>query len=470
MSIQPQVSLGVPATPGTAPRPLRVAVVGAGPAGIYTADHLTAGGDDVLVDLLERLPVPFGLLRYGVAPDHVNIKATGRALMQVLSRPAVRLFAHVDVGHDITAEQLRERYDAVVYAMGASIDRRLGIPGEDLPGSVSATSYVAWYNGHPEGALPDLAQAGAVAVIGMGNVALDVARILLRDPEELSPTDVTHDVLARLRASAVTDVHLIGRRGPQFAKFTTKELRELGELSDVAVVLDAGQLPDQPPQGASQATTRNLAVLQAWAAREPSGARRRLHLHFGARPIEILGQDRVNGLRLERTSDDGGPTGQTWVLPVQSVMRSVGYRGSVLDGVPFDDTNFVIPSDLGRVLRAGLASPGEYVAGWIKRGATGVLGTNRSDAKETVTTLREDAPALLSARAQDPGGVAPLLAENGLRYVDLDGWHAVLAAEARHGAPHGRGHVKISDWDTLLQAALDAADPQPETDLGHTDG
>ncbi len=443
--------------PGSASSPLRVAVVGAGPAGIYTADHLTADRDDVLVDLLERLPVPFGLLRYGVAPDHVNIKATGRALMQVLSRPAVRLFANVEVGRDVTAEELRHRYHAVVYAVGANIDQRIGIPGEDLPGSVSATSYVAWYNGHPEGALPDLGRATSVAVVGVGNVALDVARILLRDPDELSPTDVPHAVLDRLRASTVTDVHLLGRRGPQHAKFTTKELRELGELSGVAVVVDDGQLPDEPPEGSTPIAVRNLAVLKSWAARDPSDARRRVHLHFGARPVEILGEDRVGGLRLERMSAEGQPTGETWVLPVQSVMRSVGYRGSVIDGVPFDPQRFVIPSDSGRVLRDGRTTPGEYVAGWIKRGATGLLGTNRSDAKDTVTSLRRDAAGLLAARGDEPTGVEPLLAERAVRHVDLAGWQAVLDAEVRHGATRGRGPVKISDWDALLDAALGSA-------------
>jgi ferredoxin--NADP+ reductase len=406
---------------------------------------------------LERLPVPFGLLRYGVAPDHVNIKATGRALMQVLSRPSVRLFANVEVGREVTAQELLERYHAVVYAVGANVDQRIGIPGEDLPGSVSATSYVAWYNGHPEGILPDLGQAHAVAVVGVGNVALDVARILLRDPDELAPTDVPHAVLERLRASTVTDVHLLGRRGPQHAKFTTKELRELGELSGVGVVVDDGQLPDEPPEGATPNALRNLAVLRGWAARDPSDARRRVHLHFGARPIEILGEDRVTGLRLERMTADGKPTGETWVLPVQSVMRSVGYRGSVLEGVPFDRERFVIPSQSGRVLREGIVAPGEYVAGWIKRGATGLLGANRSDAKDTAASLRHDAPDLLSAHGDDLAGVEPLLAQRAVPYVDLAGWHAVLDAEVRHGAAQGRGPVKISDWETLLQAALEGA-------------
>jgi ferredoxin--NADP+ reductase len=371
----------------------------------------------------------------------------------VLSRPAVRLFANVDVGQDVTVEELRERYDAVIYALGASEDRRIGIPGEDLPGSVSATAYVNWYNGHPEGALPDLVHTQVVAVVGVGNVALDVARILLRDAEELSPTDVPQDVLAELRSSAVTDVHLLGRRGAQHAKFTTKELRELGELAGVAVVIDDGQLPSDPPEGITPLAVRNLAVLRSWAAREPEGARRRLHLHFGARPVEILGDDRVTGLRLERTSPDGVGSGETWVLPVDTVLRSVGYRGSVPDGVPFDESSCTIPSRDSRVLRDDAVAPGEYVVGWIKRGATGLLGTNRSCARDTVASLREDADALLTARGTDPGGVAGLLAERAVRYVDLEGWHAVVDAESRHGEPHGRGQVKISDWDSLVEAA-----------------
>jgi ferredoxin--NADP+ reductase len=450
--------------PGTKQtEPLRVAVVGAGPAGIYAADHLTADRrpgarddvrPDVRVDLFERLPVPFGLLRYGVAPDHVNIKAAGRALGQVLARPGVRLFGNVHVGHDLTVQDLREHYDAVIYALGASEDKRIGIPGEDLPGSVSATSYVSWYNGHPEGEPPDLGSAQVVAVVGVGNVALDVARILLRDPEELAHTDVPQDVLAALRDSRVTDVHLLGRRGPQHAKFTTKELRELGELAGVAVVVDDGQLPDEPPEGATPVTMRNLAVLQGWADREASDALRRVHLHFGARPVEILGDERVNGLRLERTSPDGVGTGETWILPVQSVMRAVGYRGTVPPGLPYDDHDAIIPSRDGRVLRDGATAPGEYVVGWIKRGATGVLGTNRSDAKDTVATLVQDVPGLLAGRRPEPpDDVTELLTRREVAYVDIDGWQAVLAAEEQHGQEHGRGRVKISQWEALLDAA-----------------
>ncbi len=447
-------------------RPLRVAVVGAGPAGIYTADHLTApprpgeepllpGG--ALVDLIERLPVPFGLLRYGVAPDHANIKATGRALGEVLARPAVRLFGNVEVGADLDVADLLAHYDAVVYALGASEDRALGIPGEELAGSMAARSFVDWYNGHPESAHPDLGRVESAAVVGVGNVAVDVARILLRDAEELTPTDVPQDVLEALRASRVGDVHLLGRRGPQHARFTTRELRELGDLAGVDVLVDDGQLPDEPPEGATPVTVRNLAVLRGWAARERTEAPRRLHLHFGARPVRVLGEDGVSGLQLERTAPDGSGTGETWALPVQAVLRAVGYRGTVPDGVPFDDSRAVIPTRDHRVLREGRIAPGEYAVGWAKRGPVGVIGTNRSDAKETVLALVADAPALASTRPHPPRGIADLLRARGVRHVDLEGWRQVVTAEARAGRRLGRAAVKISDWQELLDAAWEGA-------------
>lgn len=435
-------------------RPLRVAVVGAGPAGLYAADFLTFDGDgSVLVDVVERLPVPFGLLRYGVAPDHLNIKAAGDTLMEVLERPDVSLYAHVAVGEDVTVEELRERYDAVIYALGASDDRSIGIPGEELPGSVSATSFVNWYNGHPEATPHDLSSVTAVAVVGVGNVAVDVARILLKDPAELSPTDVPGPVLAALQASTVTDVHVLGRRGPQHAKWTTKELRELGELAGVGVVVDDGALPEEPPEGSTPVTKRNLKVLSDWASREAAETPRRLHLHFGARPVEVLGSDRVEAVRLERTSPEGVGTGETWELPVQRVLRSVGYRSAGLPGVPFDGATSTIPTVDSRVVRDGAAAPGEYVVGWIKRGPVGILGTNRKDAEDAVESLRADAAGLLAVRPADPGGLGPLLAERGLEHVDVAGWRAVLEREGSHGVPDGRGRVKIADWDALLEAA-----------------
>jgi ferredoxin--NADP+ reductase len=429
---------------------MRVAVVGAGPAGLYAADYLSFDQDgSTQVDLIERLPAPFGLLRYGVAPDHLNIKAAGRALMEVLERDGVELLAGVEVGKDVTVEELRDHYDAVIYAVGASDDRRIGIPGEDLPGSISATAFVNWYNGHPEASSYDLSDARVVAVVGVGNVALDVARMLLKDPEALSATDVPGPVLDVLRASGVTDVHLLGRRGPQHAKFTYKELRELGELPGTGVVLDEGALPGELPADAAPPVKRNLKLLTEWATREPSACERRLHLHFGARPSEVLGTDHVTGLRLEGTDGEGIPTGTSWELPVDRVFRSVGYRSTGLPGVPFDEATCTIPTSSSRVLRDGTASAGEYAVGWIKRGPVGVLGTNRSDAEDAVASLRAD-----HLGAKGGPGVAGLLRERGVQVVDTAGWAAILEAEEVHGVPHGRGRVKIHDWETLLQIGL----------------
>jgi ferredoxin--NADP+ reductase len=427
--------------------PLRVAVIGAGPAGLYTADALTFEPSlPVVVDVLDRLPVPFGLLRYGVAPDHLNIKAAGDALQEVLERDPVRLFCNVAVGTDVTVDEVRERYDAVFYAIGASQDRRLGIPGEDLPGSSSATSFVNWYNGHPEQPPLQVIDAQSVAVIGIGNVAIDVARILLKDPEELTHTDAPQAVLDVLRKSAVRDVHIVGRRGPAEAKFTPKELKELGELDGVEVHVDPSAVPPEDPQGARPPVRRNLAVLREWAARKPTGAPKRLHLHFGATPAAVLGQDRVTGLSVQ-TSDGAHD------LPCQLVLRSIGYRSVPLPGVPFDDDSGTIPSEASRVIRKGQAAAGEYVVGWVRRGATGILGTNRSDAMDAVARLNEDVPDLLARRTSVPSGVEGLLHERGVEPVDLDAWAAILEREAEHGAPHGRGRVKLAHLAELLDAA-----------------
>jgi ferredoxin--NADP+ reductase len=427
--------------------PLRVAVVGAGPAGLYTADALTFDSEPpVQVDLLERLPVPFGLLRYGVAPDHLNIKAAGDTLQEVLEREPVRLFCNVAIGTDVTVAELRERYDAVVYAIGASQDRRLDIPGEELPGSTSATAFVNWYNGHPEQAPLRAIEAHSVAVIGIGNVAIDVARILLKDPEQLVHTDIPQAVLEVLRTSAVTDVHIIGRRGPEHAKFTPKELKELGELADVDVVLDSGVIPADDPPGARPPVRRNLAVLREWASRESAGARKRLHLHFGAKPVAVLGSSAVTGLQLE-------VSGGTEEVPCQLVLRSIGYRSLPLPDVPFDPDSGTIPSDSSRVVRDGQAQPGEYVVGWVRRGATGILGTNRSDAMDAVASLHEDLPALRAGRAATVPGVDELLRERGIEHVDLERWAAILEREATHGTGHGRSRVKIAHLAELLEAA-----------------
>jgi len=449
---------------------LRVAIVGSGPAGIYTADALTKqAGPDVEVDVLERLPTPYGLVRYGVAPDHTSIKSIARYLRQVLERPAVRFLGGVELGADVSAAELREHYDAVVYCTGATVDRRLGIPGEDLPGSAAATDFVNWYCGHPD--VPADAftlDAEEVAVIGVGNVAVDVARILAKSADELRGTDVPEPVLQRLAASRVRTIHVIGRRGPEHSKFTTKELRELGDLANADVLTHQGEVKVDDVTSLSRQARGNVEVLQAWASRVPEGRPRRLELRFWLRPVEILGDRRVEAVRLERTHLVDGRlagTGEFETIPVQLVLRSVGYRSVPLPGVPFDAATHTVPNEAGRVLRkgpddtyggAGERAAGEYVAGWLKRGPTGVIGTNKSDAAETVRTLLAD---LAGRPTGDRPRIDDLLARRGIRPVTYDEWLAIEAAEAALAARLGRGErVKLPGREALLAACGRAPD------------
>lgn len=441
---------------------LRVVVVGSGPAGVYAAAALSRHGE-VLVDVLDRLPAPYGLVRYGVAPDHEDIKSISATLRKVLEEPGVRFLGNVDVGRQITVEELHQHYDAVIVAAGAAVDRRLGIPGEALPGSFSATDFVAWYSGHPDAPIDYFTlTAGSVAVIGVGNVAIDVTRILAKSADDLRGTDLPDHVLHVLEASVVEDIHLIGRRGPVQAKFTTRELRELGELANADVLVDPSELDldeDSHQRLEKEAVARrNLKVLQEWAERPLLGRPRRVHVRFLLRPVEVLGGTRVTGLRLERTRLDGTgnatATGEMSTLEAQMVLRSVGYRGLALPGVPFDEATGVIPNSSGRVLRDGVVATGEYVAGWIKRGPTGVIGTNKRDATETVTALLADAPALPRAPVRDPDALPHLLAERGVRVVTWQGWRAIERAETELGRVQGRERAKIADRESLLRAAV----------------
>ena len=420
---------------------LNVAVIGSGPAGLYAAEALVKQAAalplpvQVHVDVIDRLPTPYGLVRYGVAPDHKSIKSIAQYLRKVLESPDVRFVGGVHLGEDVTRDDLVAAYDAVIYATGAMRDRRLGIEGEDLPGSYAATDFVNWYCGHPDvdsGAFT--LDAESVAVIGVGNVAVDVARILARDPADLHPTDVPQPVLDALHASKVREVHMIGRRGPAYAKFTTKELRELGELSGVEIVVhpDEVDLTTFDAAGKGVALTEsdrrvrgNMVAISRWAQdgsadqdpAAPAGHARRLIVRFWLKPVEILGTERVSGITLERTAIDSDGaftgTGQYETLDVQLVLRSVGYQSVPLPGVPFDERASVVPNELGRVLGPdGSPLPGEYVAGWLKRGPTGVIGTNKSDAAETVRCLLEDL-------AGGPGdGDMPLPRAGLLRYPD----------------------------------------------------
>lgn len=446
---------------------LRVAVVGSGPSGVYAAQDLVQQSQvpDVRVHVLDRLPCPYGLVRYGVAPDHEKIKSLQNNLRTVLEHERIDFIGNVEVGtHGLDPERLLDLYHAVVYCVGAARDRRLGIPGEDLPGSHSATDFVSWYSAHPDSAGNGFALgASSAVVIGVGNVAVDVARILARGADELRPTDVPQAALGALGLSRVREVHMVGRRGPSQAKFTTKELRELGALPSAEVVVEPADLALDPvyadPSLAAAlpaVNRRNLDVVRGWAAQPARGQERRIHLRFFLRPVELLEDaGRVAAVRFERTVPDGEGgvrgTGAYEEIAAQLVLRAVGYRGVPLAGLPFDERHGTVPHIGGRVLRDGVPSPGEYVAGWIKRGPTGVIGTNRPCAKETVASLLDDAAALaLRPVAADP---LAALRESGHRPVQWPGWLAIEAAESALGVALGRGSVKIADWPGLLTAA-----------------
>ncbi|WP_235928406.1 FAD-dependent oxidoreductase [Goekera deserti] len=451
---------------GPAPerRPLRVAVIGAGPAGIYAAEAL-AGQDDVpvAVDLIDRLPTPFGLVRHGIAPDHVKMRALRDTLHHTLDHERVRFVGNVEVGVDISLDELRRHVDAVVYTYGAAGDRRLGIEGEDLPGSMPATTVVTWYTGHPDadraGVEAVLARARDVVVVGVGNVALDVARVLTRCPAELEATDMPQHVLDVLAAAPVERVTVLGRRGPAQATFTTQELRELGHLQAATVLVDPAQVGEDPDP-VDRAVARNLATMRGWADHTEEPGKASLRLRFYARPVRLLGTDRVTGVEVERTAVDADGravgTGEVEVLPADLVVRSVGYRGHPLPGLPLDERSGTVPHEDGRVLRDGVRSPGEYVAGWIKRGPTGVVGTNKHDARETVHSLLDD----VAAGALTVGGpvddLVDTLAARGVGAVLLSQWQSIDAAEVALGATRGRPRTTLHDRAELLAAARTA--------------
>jgi ferredoxin--NADP+ reductase len=449
-------------------RTVRVAVIGSGPSGIYAADALVSQSEvPVEVDVIDRLPVPFGLVRYGVAPDHLSIRSVRDTLDKTLDKPGVRFLGNVSVGEDVSMAELHRCYDAIVLTYGASRDRRLGVPGEDLAGSVAATDFVAWYCGHPD-ADRDLfeslvPEATGVVVVGVGNVAVDVTRVLAKTVAELDHTDMPQYVFDTLAKSKITDIHVLGRRGPAQAAFTTKELRELGELADADIIVDPADMELDEASAAlaasDKAVARNVEVMRVWSTEAPSGKPRRIHLHFFARPTELRGTDHVETVVVERTAltPEGSAvgTGEFTEIAANVVIRSVGYRGTALDEVPFDSGRNVIPHTDGRVERDGVTVPGEYVAGWIKRGPTGIIGTNKKDAVQTVASLLADAvagtlpgPATPTAEAVDA-----LLAERGVEVVTTAGWRSIDAAERALGATRGRDRTTIHDTADLLAAA-----------------
>ena len=438
---------------------MRVAVVGSGPAGFYAAGALLSADPPVEVDLIERLPTPWGLVRLGVAPDHPKLKTVSRAFERIADQPGFRFLGNVEVGRDLHHEDLVRLYDAVVYAVGAQTDRRLGIPGEDLPGSWPATEFVAWYNGHPDFQQLEFdLSVERVVVIGVGNVALDLARMLALTHDELAPTDATDASIALLESSPIKEIVVVGRRGPAQAAFTTPELQEMGELAGADVIVDPADLEGAEPKSTN--AERNLAVLQEFAAREPEGKPRRVVFRFFESPVAILGEERVEGIELVRNELDANeravPTDEHETLECGLVFRSVGYRGVELPGVTFDAGSGTIPNQGGRVVdHMGNFVPGVYVAGWIKRGPTGVIGTNKKDAAETVELLLEDAAAGRLPPKPDATAAAvdELLAERGVRVVEYAGWTAIDEVERSAGERAGRPRVKLCSWDELLAAA-----------------
>ncbi|WP_420362532.1 FAD-dependent oxidoreductase [Curtobacterium aetherium] len=446
---------------------LRLAIVGAGPAGIYAADILLreARGFDVSIDLFEQLPAPYGLVRYGVAPDHPRIKGIVNALRDVLDRGDIRIFGNVRFGEDITLDDLRKHYNAVVFSTGAIKDADLDIPGIDLDGSYGAADFVSWFDGHPDVPRTWPLTAESVAVIGNGNVALDVSRILAKHPEDLLPTEIPANVYEGLQSSPVTDVHVFGRRGPAQVKFTPLELRELGELRDVdMVVYDEDFDHDEASKLAIQ-TNKQVTVidrvLQQWRTREVGAASRRLHLHFYAKPLELLGDEdgAVRAIRYERTRPDGQGgvegTGEVREIPIQALYRAVGYVGSPLPGVPFDERYGVIPNHEGQVLDADATPmPGVYATGWIKRGPVGLIGHTKSDAMETVQHLVTDQGSWWTPEDPSEEAIPALLRERGVEYTDLAGWHALDEHEMALGATEGRARIKVVPRDEMIDVSL----------------
>jgi ferredoxin--NADP+ reductase len=444
---------------------LRLAIVGAGPAGIYAADILLKAEKhfDVSIDLFEQLPAPYGLVRYGVAPDHPRIKGIITALRDVLDSGQIRFFGNVLYGRDITLADLKTHYNAVIFSTGAIRDADLDIPGIDLDGSYGAADFVSWYDGHPDVPREWPLNAESVAVIGNGNVALDVARILSKHADDLLPTEIPDNVYSALAASPVTDVHVFGRRGPAQVKFSPLELRELGELRDVDMILYEEDFDYDDASKAAIAANKQVMVidkvLTQWRTRETGSASRRLHLHFYANPIEVVGPDSVSALRYERMVPDaaGGVTGTGEIreVSIQAIYRAVGYFGSPLDEIPFDDRRGVIPNREGQVLGDAGSEQlhGVYATGWIKRGPVGLIGHTKSDAMETIRNLMNDEASWWMPSSPDEKSIVDLLDSRNVKYTNLDGWHRLDEHELSLGAPVGRTRIKVVPREEMVRVS-----------------
>jgi len=458
---------------GTPDNPLRVAIIGSGPSGFYAADHLQKQRDlTVQIDMFDRLPTPYGLVRGGVAPDHQKIKSVTKAYDRVATAPNFHFFGHVEFGKDVTRDDLVKHYHAIIYAVGAQSDRRMGIPGEDLSGSHPATEFVAWYNAHPDFAhfQFDLSQEN-VAVVGLGNVAMDVIRILACTPDELTETDIADYALDALKHSSVKNIYVLGRRGPAQSAFTNPEIKELGELDDASIIVSPDDLQLDPisqqyvDSGEDKVATKNVEILKEFALQGDTGKPRKIYMRFCVSPVEIIGDGKVEAIKLvknELVADDKGnlkakPTDQFETIPVGLVFRSVGYHGRALPGVPFDDRSGTIPNDKGHVLteaKTGQPVPGDYVVGWIKRGPSGIIGTNKPDSVETVETLLADfrAGQLLTPTAPSTEAVQALLQERGVRVVSFADWHILDIIEQERGEFRNAPRRKFSNVDEMLVA------------------
>jgi ferredoxin--NADP+ reductase len=443
---------------------LRLAIVGAGPAGIYAADILLKAEKqfDVSIDLFEQLPAPYGLVRYGVAPDHPRIKGIITALRDVLDSGQIRLFGNVYFGRDITLDDLKKHYNAVIFSTGSIRDASLDIPGIELEGSYGAADFVSWYDGHPDFPREWPLTAQSVAVIGNGNVALDVARMLAKHADDLLPTEIPDNVYLGLKASPVTDVHVFGRRGPAQVKFSPLELREVGELRDVDMIVHDEDFVYDEASKAAIASNKQVfvidKVLNQWREREVGSASRRLHLHFYAKPLEITGTDHVESIRYERTEPDGEGgvrgTGEIREIPIQAIYRAVGYFGSPLDGIPFDDKRGVIPNREGQVIDdEGEPVHGVYATGWIKRGPVGLIGHTKSDAMETIRNLINGQADWWTPASPDEDSVVSLLESRGIEYTNLDGWHRLDHHEISLGEPAGRARIKVVERDEMVRVS-----------------
>lgn len=451
---------------GTHAQPLRVAIIGSGPSGFFAAEALFKAEAEVNIDVFDRLPTPFGLVRGGVAPDHPKIKSVTKVFTRTAGNTDFAFIGNVSVGKDLTIEQLRSHYDAVIFAIGAETDRRLDIPGIDLPGSHTATEFVGWYNGHPDyrGRSFDLSQEVAV-VIGQGNVAIDVCRILAKSAEELHVTDIASHAVRALSQSRIREIHIVGRRGPAQAKFTPAEVRELGDLDTAQPIvapadleLDARSL-GEIESGEAANPPKNLDILKGFAGQPRRSVPRHIHFHFLKSPAALEGDGRVQRIILERNRLEGEPfglravgTGETEALECGLVFRSVGYRGVRVPGVPFDEDRGLMPNEGGRIVENGKPVPGLYAAGWIKRGPSGIIGTNKPDSAETVRALIEDLPTLAPCPKRDTGDLLQTIEARGIHPVTFGDWEHLDAAEIARGKPTGKPREKFTSVEEMIAA------------------